>query len=195
MVNAGEAAGLTPSTTDNYYISVGDSYAAGNQPTASAWAHTDTNGFAYQVLKVVKRNLTGFLAALRKSAGTLGHTITLVGHHRGLHAVVQAEFHEDAGNMGFRCSFLDNEARPWPPLAPLVATQAMALTSALCERTEAMIERWERCCSTWEGGAARLGSRHRYRKLLPDHLEMEWFLDRLFTCPPEGDRAARKRSG
>jgi hypothetical protein len=26
-----------------------------------------------------------------------------------------------------------------------------------------------------------LGSPHRYRKLLPDHLEMEWFLDRLFT--------------
>ena len=50
-VNAGEAAGLTPSTTANYYVSLGDSYAAGNQPTASASAHTDTNGFAYQVVK------------------------------------------------------------------------------------------------------------------------------------------------
>src|SRR5580658_6993331 len=37
------------------------------------------------------------------------------------------------------------------PAVPLVAIQAMTLTSALCERTEAMIERWERCCSTWEG--------------------------------------------
>ncbi len=49
IANAGEAAGLTASTTANYYVSLGDSYAAGNQPTASAWAHTDTNGFAYQV--------------------------------------------------------------------------------------------------------------------------------------------------
>jgi lysophospholipase L1-like esterase len=33
-----------------YYVSLGDSYAAGYQPTASANNGTDTNGFAYQVV-------------------------------------------------------------------------------------------------------------------------------------------------
>ncbi len=37
-------------TATTYYISIGDSYAAGNQPIASANAGTDTNGFAYQVV-------------------------------------------------------------------------------------------------------------------------------------------------
>ncbi len=48
------AAGLTPPTTDYYYVSLGDSYAAGNQPTPSAWAHKDSNGFAYQVVKLAR---------------------------------------------------------------------------------------------------------------------------------------------
>ena len=54
MANARAAAGLTPPTTDYYYVSLGDSYAAGNQPTASAWAHKDSNGFAYQVVKLAR---------------------------------------------------------------------------------------------------------------------------------------------
>ena len=33
-----------------YYVSLGDSYAAGNQPVASAWDHKDSHGFAYQVV-------------------------------------------------------------------------------------------------------------------------------------------------
>ena len=37
-------------TATTYYISLGDSYAAGNQPIPSANAGTDTNGFAYQVV-------------------------------------------------------------------------------------------------------------------------------------------------
>ena len=51
-VGTAGAEGMTPSTTGYYYVSIGDSYAAGNQPTASAWAHNDTNGFAYQVVKL-----------------------------------------------------------------------------------------------------------------------------------------------
>ncbi|MFZ0665629.1 MAG: SGNH/GDSL hydrolase family protein [Acidimicrobiales bacterium] len=33
-----------------YYVSLGDSYAAGYQPTGANSGHTDTNGFAYQVV-------------------------------------------------------------------------------------------------------------------------------------------------
>jgi lysophospholipase L1-like esterase len=45
--------GKTPSTTPGgaaqLYVSLGDSYAAGYQPTGPHSGHTDTNGFAYQV--------------------------------------------------------------------------------------------------------------------------------------------------
>lgn len=47
----------TPSATaprglrDGYYVSVGDSYAAGYQPTGSRQGHTTENGFAYQVVR------------------------------------------------------------------------------------------------------------------------------------------------
>jgi lysophospholipase L1-like esterase len=37
-----------------YDVSVGDSYAAGYQPVASAAAHRDTHGFAYQVIDMAK---------------------------------------------------------------------------------------------------------------------------------------------
>ena len=80
MVNAGEAAGLTPSTTDNYYVSLGDSYAAGNQPTASVWAHTDTNGFAYQVVKLARAK--GYRFDLL-NFGCGGATTTSVLHETG----------------------------------------------------------------------------------------------------------------
>ena len=52
--NARVATGQTPPTTGDYYVSLGDSYAAGNQPTPSAWAHNDSNGFAYQVVKLAR---------------------------------------------------------------------------------------------------------------------------------------------
>jgi hypothetical protein len=60
MANASEAGGLTPPTTANYYVSLGDSYAAGNQRIASAWAHNDSNGFAYQVVKLARAKGYGF---------------------------------------------------------------------------------------------------------------------------------------
>jgi lysophospholipase L1-like esterase len=53
MTNAGATAGA-PTSNIEYYVSVGDSYAAGNQPTAAAWDHKDTNGFAYQVVKLAR---------------------------------------------------------------------------------------------------------------------------------------------
>ena len=40
----------SPATATTYYVSLGDSYAAGYQPLASANAGTDINGFAYQVV-------------------------------------------------------------------------------------------------------------------------------------------------
>ena len=51
--NAAAAARPMPSSI-SYYVSVGDSYAAGNQPTASVWAHKDSNGFAYQVVRLAR---------------------------------------------------------------------------------------------------------------------------------------------
>ena len=60
MANAREAGGLTPPTTPDYYVSLGDSYAAGNQPVASVWAHNDSNGFAYQVVKLARAKGYGF---------------------------------------------------------------------------------------------------------------------------------------
>jgi hypothetical protein len=51
--NAAAASRPVPSSI-SYYVSVGDSYAAGNQPTPSAWAHRDSNGFAYQVVKLAR---------------------------------------------------------------------------------------------------------------------------------------------
>jgi lysophospholipase L1-like esterase len=38
-----------PRATQEYYVSLGDSYAAGYQPTGPHSGHTDTNGFAYQI--------------------------------------------------------------------------------------------------------------------------------------------------
>jgi lysophospholipase L1-like esterase len=49
---AAPMASLTKKTKPNpvlYYVSLGDSYAAGYQPTGQNSGHTDTNGFAYQV--------------------------------------------------------------------------------------------------------------------------------------------------
>jgi lysophospholipase L1-like esterase len=40
---------------DEYDVSIGDSYAAGYQPTRSAAEHRDTEGFAYQVLALAAR--------------------------------------------------------------------------------------------------------------------------------------------
>jgi lysophospholipase L1-like esterase len=42
----------TQAEPTEYYVSIGDSYAAGYQPTAAANHGTDTNGYAYQVVKL-----------------------------------------------------------------------------------------------------------------------------------------------
>jgi len=53
MTNAAAATSPTAASVD-YYVSLGDSYPAGNQPTPSALSHKDTNGFAYQVVKLAR---------------------------------------------------------------------------------------------------------------------------------------------
>lgn len=47
--------GAATSSTTMYYVSVGDSYAAGYQPIADAFHGTDSSGFAYQVVTMAKR--------------------------------------------------------------------------------------------------------------------------------------------
>jgi len=44
----------TPKAKSEYYLSVGDSYAAGYQPVASAMRGRDTAGFAYQVTRLAQ---------------------------------------------------------------------------------------------------------------------------------------------
>jgi lysophospholipase L1-like esterase len=50
----------------DYDVSVGDSYAAGYQPVASATAHRDTHGFAYQVVDLARAR--GYSFTLRNFA-------------------------------------------------------------------------------------------------------------------------------
>jgi lysophospholipase L1-like esterase len=49
-----------------YYVSLGDSYAAGYQPVASAAAHHDTAGFAYQIVRLAR--VKGYRFSLRNFA-------------------------------------------------------------------------------------------------------------------------------
>src|ERR1700728_2168527 len=53
MALAGPA-GAAARSGVNYYVSVGDSYAAGYQPVASALDHRDAHGFAYQVVTLAR---------------------------------------------------------------------------------------------------------------------------------------------
>ncbi len=48
------AAGTGARSGPDYYVSLGDSYAAGYQPTSAKGGHTSTNGFAYQVVRLAK---------------------------------------------------------------------------------------------------------------------------------------------
>ncbi len=48
----GSSASTTTSAPADYYVSLGDSYAAGYQPTGRGAGHTTTNGFAYQIVRV-----------------------------------------------------------------------------------------------------------------------------------------------
>lgn len=50
----------------DYYVSLGDSYAAGYQPVASAAAHRDTEGYAYQIVRLARAK--GYRLSLRNFA-------------------------------------------------------------------------------------------------------------------------------
>jgi lysophospholipase L1-like esterase len=64
----------------DYYVSVGDSYAAGYQPIASAMHGKDTHGFAYQVPGLARSK--GYDLVLR-SFGCDGATTSTVLHQKG----------------------------------------------------------------------------------------------------------------
>ena len=60
-----------------YYVSLGDSYAAGYQPVASALADRDTNGFAYQIVRLA--GAKGYRFSLRNFACDGATSTSLVG--------------------------------------------------------------------------------------------------------------------
>jgi len=68
--------GAATSGATTYYVSVGDSYAAGYQPIASALHGRDTSGFAYQVLSLAKRKGDTFV--LRNFACDGATTATVI---------------------------------------------------------------------------------------------------------------------
>jgi lysophospholipase L1-like esterase len=53
-ISSTASGGTTPQAKSEYYLSVGDSYAAGYQPIASAMKGRDTAGFAYQVIRLAQ---------------------------------------------------------------------------------------------------------------------------------------------
>jgi hypothetical protein len=68
-------AAASPKPAVDYEVSVGDSYAAGYQPVASATAHRDTQGFAYQVVDLARSR--GYRFILRNFACD-GATTTII---------------------------------------------------------------------------------------------------------------------
>jgi lysophospholipase L1-like esterase len=74
------AAGASVPSPVNYDVSVGDSYASGYQPVASATAHRDTHGFAYQVVGLARAK--GYRFVLR-NFGCGGATTTTILRQRG----------------------------------------------------------------------------------------------------------------
>jgi len=52
VVVVGGPASARSASAPQYYVSLGDSYAAGYQPTSPKGGHTTTNGFAYQVTRL-----------------------------------------------------------------------------------------------------------------------------------------------
>ncbi len=75
-----QAAAAAPKAVVDYDVSVGDSYAAGYQPVASATAHRDTHGFAYQVVNLARAR--GYHFTLRNFACD-GATTTSILHQVG----------------------------------------------------------------------------------------------------------------
>jgi lysophospholipase L1-like esterase len=68
--------GAATSRVTTYYVSVGDSYAAGYQPIARALHGKDRNGFAYQVLGLARRKGDDFI--LRNFACDGATTATVI---------------------------------------------------------------------------------------------------------------------
>jgi lysophospholipase L1-like esterase len=63
--------------TPDFYVSLGDSYAAGYQPVASAAAHRDAAGLAYQVVRLAR--VKGYRFTLRNFACDGATSTSLVG--------------------------------------------------------------------------------------------------------------------
>jgi lysophospholipase L1-like esterase len=78
LLGVGQA-GASGNARVEYDVSVGDSYAAGYQPVASANAHRDTHGFAYQVIDMAKAKGDDF--ALRNFACDGATTETILQQH------------------------------------------------------------------------------------------------------------------
>ena len=73
--------------TGNLYVSIGDSYAAGFQPTGRGQGHTTRNGFAYQAVRLAARKgyhlrLVNFGCAGATTASVL-HSPGCVTHYLG----------------------------------------------------------------------------------------------------------------
>jgi lysophospholipase L1-like esterase len=80
LASSGVPAAASSKRAVDYDVSVGDSYAAGYQPVASATAHRDTHGFAYQVVALARAR--GYRFILRNFACD-GATTTSVLHQVG----------------------------------------------------------------------------------------------------------------
>ena len=85
-----------------WYVSVGDSYAAGYQPTGPHSGHTDTNGFAYQVVRLARAK--GYRYRLA-NFGCGGATTTSILHAAG-------------------CPLLGPGATPYPTESQAAAAEA-----------------------------------------------------------------------
>jgi lysophospholipase L1-like esterase len=70
------ALAAVPKAAMDYDVSVGDSYAAGYQPVASATAHRDRHGFAYQVVDLARAR--GYRFILRNFACDGATTTTIL---------------------------------------------------------------------------------------------------------------------
>jgi lysophospholipase L1-like esterase len=89
-----------------YYVSLGDSYAAGYQPTGPRSGHTDTNGFAYQVVKLAAAKGWDFKL---ENFGCGGATTTSILHSTG-------------------CAQLGPEAPTYPDQTQAAAAEAFVRT-------------------------------------------------------------------
>jgi lysophospholipase L1-like esterase len=88
----------------DYYVSLGDSYAAGYQPTGPHSGHTDTNGFAYQVTRL---------------ASAIGYDFKLVNFGCSGATTTSILY-----SVGCAQAFLGPHAAPYPDLTQAGAAEA-----------------------------------------------------------------------